>query len=126
MNRIVNNPDYVVEDMLKGYDLYVSTGMGDQQAEIISSEMQTVSIIVAVIVVIVLIITRLSSIMEQRDRIVAESRQLSIQEETLKARLDALQMSNGAGSDTTKVENVARSQLDMVYPGEIIFRISGE
>ena len=46
-----------VEDMLKGYDLYVSTGMGDQQAEIISSEMQTVSVIVAVIVVIVLIIT---------------------------------------------------------------------
>ena len=81
---------------------------------------------IALVVVIVLIITRLSSIMEQRDRIVAESRQLSIQEETLKARLDALQMSNGAGSDTTKVENVARSQLDMVYPGEIIFRISGD
>ncbi|MBQ7583696.1 MAG: MMPL family transporter [Lachnospiraceae bacterium] len=46
-----------IKEMLKGYDLYVSTTMGNQQADIIEHEMDTVSVIVAIIVVIVLILT---------------------------------------------------------------------
>ncbi|MBQ1574055.1 MAG: septum formation initiator family protein, partial [Clostridiales bacterium] len=30
------------------------------------------------------------------------------------------------GKDDAYVESVARSQLDMVYPGEVIFRVQGE
>lgn len=81
---------------------------------------------IALVVVIVLIITRFNSIMQQRERIVAESKQLAAQEESLKERLYSLQLAGGSGNDREKIENVARGQLDMVYPGEIIFRISGE
>ncbi|SCW64345.1 Cell division protein FtsB [Ruminococcaceae bacterium YRB3002] len=81
---------------------------------------------IALIVVIVLIITRFNDIMQQRERIVSESRQLSLQEESLKARLENLQFMAGGANDAAKVENIARGQLDMVYPGEIIFRVSGE
>ena len=81
---------------------------------------------IALVVVIVLIITRFNSIMQQRARIVAESKQLAAQEESLKTRLDSLQLAGAASDDTEKVENIARGQLDMVYPGEVIFRISGD
>ncbi len=46
-----------VKEELSGYDLYVSTSMGDQSAEIINNEMNTVSLVVAVIVLIVLLFT---------------------------------------------------------------------
>ncbi len=46
-----------VEDELSSHDLYVSTSMGNQSAETIQKEMQTVSLLVAVIVVLVLIFT---------------------------------------------------------------------
>ena len=81
---------------------------------------------IALVVVIVLIITRFNSIMKQRERIVAESRQLAAQEESLKMRLESLQLAGAVDDDTEKVENIARGQLDMVYPGEVIFRISGD
>ena len=81
---------------------------------------------IALVVVIVLIITRFNSIMKQRERIVAESRQLAAQEESLKMRLESLQLAGAVDEDTEKVENIARGQLDMVYPGEVIFRISGD
>ncbi|MBR2524039.1 MAG: cell division protein FtsL [Clostridiales bacterium] len=81
---------------------------------------------IALIVIVVLLITRFNSIVQQRERIVAESKQLEAQEQALEARLEELQLANGVGNDNKKVENIARSQLDMVYPGEIIFRISGE
>ena len=81
---------------------------------------------IALVVVIVLIITRFNSIMQQRERIVRESKQLAAQEQSLKDRLNSLQLQGGVGNDREKVEDIARGQLDMVYPGEIIFRISGE
>lgn len=83
-------------------------------------------IAIALVVVVVLLITKFNSIIKQRERIVAESRQLAAQEEELKSRLEALQLANGAGADNAKVEAIARGQLDMVYPGEIIFRVSGQ
>nr|MCR4588913.1 MMPL family transporter [Lachnospiraceae bacterium] len=46
-----------VKQSLEGHDLYVSTSMGNQSAETIEKEMQTVSLLVAVIVVLVLIFT---------------------------------------------------------------------
>lgn len=46
-----------IKELLKEYDLYVSTTMGDQSAEMIRKEMQTVGLIVAIIVVSVLILT---------------------------------------------------------------------
>ena len=46
-----------IEEGLSGYDLYVSTSLGDAQAEQIAAEMQVVSLIVAVIVLTVLIFT---------------------------------------------------------------------
>lgn len=46
-----------VKEMLSGYDMYVSTSMGDADAEAIESEMQVISVIVAVIVVSILLLT---------------------------------------------------------------------
>ena len=46
-----------IEEGLSGYDLYVSTSLGDAQAEQIEAEMQVVSLIVTVIVLTVLIFT---------------------------------------------------------------------
>ncbi len=46
-----------VKDLLSGYDLYVSTSMGDASAEQIASEMQVISVLVAIVVVSVLLFT---------------------------------------------------------------------
>lgn len=46
-----------VKAMLEGYDLFVSTSMGNQTAEIINKEMNVVTAIVAVIVLAVLLLT---------------------------------------------------------------------
>lgn len=46
-----------IKEMLSDYDIYVSTSMGDASAEQIASEMNIVSVLVAIIVVTVLIFT---------------------------------------------------------------------
>ena len=46
-----------VKDMFSDYDLYVSTSMGNASAEQIASEMQVISVLVAVVVVTVLLLT---------------------------------------------------------------------
>ena len=46
-----------VKDYLSGYDLYVSTSLGDTEAEIIAQEVNVIMVYVAVIVVAVLIFT---------------------------------------------------------------------
>ena len=46
-----------VKDMLSDYDLYVSTSMGNASAEQIASEMQVISVLVAVVVITVLLLT---------------------------------------------------------------------
>jgi len=46
-----------VEEMLKGYDIYVSTSMGDASAEQIAGEMQIISVLVAIVVISVLLLT---------------------------------------------------------------------
>ncbi len=42
---------------LDGYDLYLTTSLGDTQSELIAEEMQVISVIVAIIVVTVLLLT---------------------------------------------------------------------
>ncbi len=46
-----------VEAMLEGYDIYVSTSMGDASADQLASEMATISVLVAIVVVSVLLFT---------------------------------------------------------------------
>lgn len=46
-----------VKSMLDGYDIYVSTSMGDASAEQLEKEMQTISVLVAIVVVSVLLFT---------------------------------------------------------------------
>jgi predicted RND superfamily exporter protein len=46
-----------VKEMLDGYDIYVSTSMGDASAEELASEMQVISVLVAIVVVSVLLFT---------------------------------------------------------------------
>ena len=47
----------VVKEMFSDYDIYVSTSMGDASAEQIASEMQVISVLVAVVVITVLLLT---------------------------------------------------------------------
>lgn len=46
-----------VETMLDGYDIYVSTSMGDSSAEEIEQQMSVISVLVAIIVVSILLLT---------------------------------------------------------------------
>lgn len=46
-----------VKTMLDGYDIYVSTSMGDASAEQLEKEMRTISVLVAIVVVSVLLFT---------------------------------------------------------------------
>lgn len=46
-----------VKEMFSDYDIYVSTSMGDASAEQIASEMQVISVLVAIVVVTVLLFT---------------------------------------------------------------------
>ncbi len=49
-----------IESGLEGYDIYVSTSMGDASAKQIESEMQVVSVLVAIVVLSVLLFTSLT------------------------------------------------------------------
>ncbi|MCR5802345.1 MAG: MMPL family transporter [Lachnospiraceae bacterium] len=49
-----------IESGLEGYDIYVSTSMGDASAKQIESEMQIVSVLVAIVVLSVLLFTSLT------------------------------------------------------------------
>jgi len=46
-----------VKDALFGYDLYVSTDLGNQEADIVNQEMRTIIAVVAVVVILVLLLT---------------------------------------------------------------------
>lgn len=57
------NDDRCLEELaelkgnLEGYDYYLTTSLGDTQSELIASEMNTISVLVAIIVVTVLLLT---------------------------------------------------------------------
>ena len=46
--------------------------------------------------------------------------------EELSDKLKQIRAQEEFGKDDAYVESVARAQLDMVYPGEVIFRVTGE
>lgn len=78
------------------------------------------------IAVVVLCATRLVDLKVQRDRLTAESEALKIQKAALEDQLSQIRKEENTNQDSVYIESVARSQLDMVYPGEIVFRVTGE
>ena len=81
---------------------------------------------IAVVIVGVLCVTRFYEIKERRERLIAEQHELEAQKAALKEKRDQIAAQGAHGNDSSYVEKVAREQLDMVYPGEVIFRTTGE
>ena len=81
---------------------------------------------IGLVVVFIMCYTRFSNIMEQRARLKAENSSLIAQSESLSEKLQQIKAQEKFGEDDAYIESVARSQLDMVYPGEVIFRVSGD
>ena len=86
----------------------------------------TAMICICCVVVGILCITRYANIHRQKERLLEENRSLVAQSEALSDKLQQIRAQEEFGKDDSYIESVARSQLDMVYPGEIIFRVSGE
>lgn len=78
------------------------------------------------IVVLILCATRYTNINKQKERLKAENSALVAQSESLSDKLKQIRAQEEFGKDDAYVESVARAQLDMVYPGEVIFRVTGE
>ncbi len=86
----------------------------------------TTLVLIVGIFLIVLSVTRFYNINRQKERLLAENSSLIAQSEALSDKLKQIRAEEEFGKDNTYVESVARTQLDMVYPGEIIFRVNGE
>ena len=83
-------------------------------------------ICICCVVIGILCITKYANIAKQKERLKAENASLIAQSEALSEKLKQLRAQEEFGQDDAYVESIARTQLDMVYPGEIIFRVSGE
>jgi cell division protein FtsB len=83
-------------------------------------------ICICCVVVGILCITRYANINKQKERLKAENESLIAQSEALSDKLKQIRAQEEFGKDDAYIESVARAQLDMVYPGEIIFRVTGE
>ena len=81
---------------------------------------------IAFVVVAILCATKLYDINTRKARLLEESRQLEAQKQALIDKNNAILAQGSRGSDAAYVEGVARNKLDMVYPGEIVFRVTGE
>lgn len=86
----------------------------------------TAMICICCVVVGILCITRYANIAKQKERLKAENSELIAQSEALSDKLKQIRAQEEFGKDDAYVESVARAQLDMVYPGEVIFRVTGE
>ncbi len=82
----------------------------------------TTVLAIAAAVIVILCITRIRDMKIQYARLNEESVRLAQEEEELKAKIRDLQGYNENGYDADYVESMARHNLDMVYPGEVIFR----
>lgn len=80
---------------------------------------------IAVVVLFVLCITRMYEIKERSERLKAENQALIQQKQALEEKNDQILAQGARGNDAAYVESVAREQLDMVFPGEVIFRTAG-
>ena len=86
----------------------------------------TAMICISCIVVGILCITKYANIAKQKERLLAENSSLKAQSESLVDDLKQIRAQEEFQQDDAYVESVARTQLDMVYPGEVIFRVTGE
>lgn len=86
----------------------------------------TAMICICCVVVGILCLTRYANIHRQKERLIEENASLVAQSEALSDKLKQLRTREEMGQDDAYVESVARAQLDMVYPGEVIFRVSGD
>lgn len=86
----------------------------------------TAMIFICCVFVGILCITRYANIAKQKERLKAENAALVAQAEELSDKLKQIRAQEEFGKDDAYIESVARSQLDMVYPGEVIFRVTGE
>jgi cell division protein FtsB len=83
-------------------------------------------ICIAFVVIGILCITKYANINKQKERLMAENASLVAQSEALSEKLKQIRAQEEFGQDDAYIESVARTQLDMVYPGEVIFRVTGE
>ena len=86
----------------------------------------TAMIFIGCVFVGILCITKYANIHKQKERLKEENSALIAQSEELSDKLKQIRAQEEFGKDDAYVESVARSQLDMVYPGEVIFRVSGD
>ena len=84
---------------------------------------KTAILLVLVVALGVVCLTRYSNIYRQKQKLLEEKRSLESQSEALSEKLMRLRMQEEMGQDDQYIESVARSRLDMVYPGEVIFRV---
>ena len=80
----------------------------------------------AFVVVAVLCATRMYDVHMRKERLLDEQKQLKAQKQALIDKNNAILAQGTKTNDAKHVEAIARSQLDMVYPGEIIFRTTGD
>ena len=83
-------------------------------------------ILITCVVVGIMCITKYANIHRQKERLVAENSSLVAQSEALSEKLKQIRAQEEFGQDDKYIESVARTQLDMVYPGEVVFRVTGE
>ena len=83
----------------------------------------TAMICISCVVVGILCITKYANIAKQKERLKAENASLVAQTEELQDKLKQIRAQEEFGKDDAYIESVARSQLEMVYPGEVIFRV---
>ena len=81
---------------------------------------------IAFVVIAILCATKYYDVRSDRLRLEREKAQLEAQKAALEDKNNNILARGVAGRDSDYVENVARAQLDMVYPGEIIFRTTGQ
>ncbi|MBO4449034.1 MAG: septum formation initiator family protein [Clostridiales bacterium] len=84
----------------------------------------TAMLFICLVVVGILCYTRFQSIIQQRARLQAENSSLKAQSTALSEQLRQIRAQEEFGKDSHYIESVARAQLDMVYPGEVIFRVT--
>ena len=86
----------------------------------------TAMICITCVVIGIVCLTKYANIHRQKERLIAENSSLVAQSEALADKLKQIRAQEEFGKDDAYIESVARAQLDMVYPGEVIFRVSGE
>lgn len=86
----------------------------------------TAMICIFCVVIGILCLTKYANIHRQKERLIAENSSLIAQSEALSDKLKQIRSREEMEKDDAYIESVARSQLDMVYPGEVIFRVSGD